>query len=245
MSILHVFADTSASCRALAQDMVHWLQERPGDLHLALSGGNTPLRLYAILAGETRIPWQRIHLWWVDERLLPPADPRSNYGAARSVLLDPLRLPLARIHRIHGERTPEQAAKDYDRELDHLAGGASHPAFDLVLLGVGDDGHTASLFPDAEPEWTGRHSLRVCHPSDGTLRVSLSEAVLLCAARTAFLVSGSAKRPIMAQILSGAAPGLPASRIMAAAREVHCYLDAAATGKPATSSASSASSAKD
>jgi hypothetical protein len=100
----------------------------------------------------------------------------------------------------HRSRLP----KDYDRELDHLAGGASHPAFDLVLLGVGDDGHTASLFPDAAPEWTGRHSLRVCHPSDGTLRVSLSEAVLLCAARTAFLVSGSAKRPIMAQILSGA-----------------------------------------
>lgn len=236
MTRIHVFPDAQASCQALAQDLARWLQERRGDLHIALSGGGTPLRLFAILARDASIPWQRLHLWWVDERLVPPEDPRSNYGSAKSILLDPLGLAAARIHRIQGEIPPDQAAEDYDRELDQLARVGSHPVFDFVLLGVGEDGHTASLFPDNRPDWTGQHCLRVRHPSDGTLRVSLSEAVLVAAARTALLASGGAKRRIMERILSGSAPDLPASRILARAPEVRCYLDAAAAPHIATPS---------
>ena len=235
--MIHVFPDAERSCRALARDLCGWLRAKPGDFHLALSGGNTPLRLYALLAGGTSIPWPRIHLWWADERLVPADDRRSNYGAARALLIDPRELAAARIHRVRGEMPAARAAANYDRELDALAGGRPHPVFDLILLGVGEDGHTASLFPDTSPEWTGRHCLWLRHPGDGSARVSLNEAVLLAAARTAFLVSGRGKREIMARILSGSAPDLPASRIIARAPQVGCYLDAAAAPPHATISA--------
>ncbi len=228
MNAWHVHPDATASVQALACDLVRWLRERRGEIHLALSGGNTPLRLYAMLAAAAGIPWPRVHLWWVDERLVPPDDPRSNYGAARSLLVEPLRLAASRIHRIRGEVPPEQAAADYDRQLAELAGAGSSPVFDCVLLGVGEDGHTASLFPDTQPGWTGRHCLLARHLDDGTLRVSLNEATLLAAARVVFLVAGAGKRSILARILSGNAPELPASRIIARAPQVHAYLDAAA-----------------
>jgi hypothetical protein len=109
----HVHPDATASVQALACDLVRWLRERRGEIHLALSGGNTPLRLYAILAAAAGIPWPRVHLWWVDERLVPPDDPRSNYGAARSLLVEPLRLAASRIHRIRGEVPPEQACRTW------------------------------------------------------------------------------------------------------------------------------------
>src|SRR5215472_19376478 len=127
-----------------------------GRFTFAFSGGNTPRPVYERLASayySDRIDWSRAHVFFGDERCVPPDDPRSNYHMARTTLCDHVPIPTANVHRIHGEDQPEQAAADYAVELQRIfggdarAGGPPPDGFDLVLLGMGDNGHTASLFP--------------------------------------------------------------------------------------------------
>ena len=122
-----------------------------GAFTLALSGGSTPKALYELLATDakrTRIEWDKTHLFWTDERCVPPDDPQSNYGMAQQALIEHINVPPEQIHRMHGEDDPHLAAEAYAVDLEKCF-GEGDPRFSLILLGMGDDGHTASLFPNS------------------------------------------------------------------------------------------------
>jgi 6-phosphogluconolactonase len=178
-----------------------------GRFVIALSGGSTPKAAYSRLATLNTRPmraglWRPTHVLWADERCVPPDDPRSNYRMARETLLD--RVPIAgdQIHRIKGEADPEQAAADYERELRALLSNQSTNNLDLVLLGLGEDGHTASLFPGQPAvHETERWVLAVRSPARDMWRVTLTPAVLNLARNVTFVVSGAGKSVCLAQVL--------------------------------------------
>jgi len=191
---------------ALAADAI----SATGRFTLALAGGSTPRAAYALLASEAfarQVEWGRVHVLWGDERCVPTDDPRSNYQMAREALLDRVPLPPPQIHRIRGEDDPEQAAADYERELRGLLDGhsmRSQGSLDLVLLGLGDDGQTASLFPgQAAVHETERWVVAVPSPAGDMWRVTLTPAVLNRARYVTFVVSGSTKAPRLEQVLQG------------------------------------------
>ncbi len=166
-----------------------------GRFTLALSGGSTPRAAYSRLAtgdwGLATGDWRLVHVLWGDERCVPPDDPRSNYRMAKEALLDRVPIPAHQIHRIRGEDDPEQAAAEYERELRVLLGSEGP---DLVLLGLGEDGHTASLFPgQAAVHETARWVMAVPAPDATMWRITLTPAVLNPARNVTFVVSGANK----------------------------------------------------
>jgi 6-phosphogluconolactonase len=190
---------------------------RQGWFTLALAGGSTPRRAYELLAtaplaGEMH--WQQTHVFFGDERCVPPDDPESNYGMARRALLAHVPIPADHIHRMHGEDPPEQAARAYEDELrDTFAPGVVR--FDLVLLGVGPDGHTASLFPGS-PACTATARLVAAAPTPAlepcVPRITLTFPALNAAREVLFLVAGAQKADVMARVLAGD-ENLPAARV--------------------------------
>ena len=211
---------------------------------VALSGGSTPKGLYALLAREpyrTQVPWSLVHVFWGDERCVPPDHAESNYKLAYDALLSQVPLPETNIHRVpteHGDCAG--AAADYAQELVTFFGleGRALPHFDLLLLGVGDDGHTASLFP-GKPALDEREALVVASPP-GRLppqidRVTLTLPVLNAARQVVFLATGPGKRDIVTRILAGvdATEGelLPAQRVRPADGTLTWIIDQAAAGE--------------
>ncbi|GAB4414017.1 MAG: 6-phosphogluconolactonase [Bacteroidia bacterium] len=206
-----------------------------GPVHVALSGGSTPALLFDLLAStwRERLPWGRIHLWWGDERCVPPDHPDSNYGMTLDRLLRHVALPEVQVHRMRGEDTPEAEAQRYEAELlVHLPLHEGWPRFALVFLGMGDDGHTASLFPGQEV-WQA-HAAASCgvvsHPVSGQRRVTLTAPVLDHAAQTCFLVTGAGKAARIAEILGRSEGYLryPAARVQPVEGQLHWLLDQAA-----------------
>lgn len=208
-----------------------------GRFTLALAGGGTPRRLYALLAdpGEPwrgRLPWAMTHVFFGDERHVHPDHPDSNYGMARAALLSKVPLPPDRVHRIRGEVTDAAAAAaDYERELRRvfdLAPG-ERPRLDVVLLGMGPDGHTASLFPgsDALEERT-RLAAAPWVERLRAHRITLTLPVLDEARAVIFLVAGADKAERVAQVLGGAGGELPAARVRPVRGDLLWLLDAAA-----------------
>ena len=195
---------------------------------IALSGGSTPKRLYETLAAEPfrgRLPWQSVELFFGDERTVSPDHPDSNYGMARRALLDPLGLEAHRMPAAEGD------AAGYERLVRHRvpAGEDGIPAFDLVLLGVGEDGHTASLFPGTAA-LDERERLVVMNdvPSLGTRRMTFTFPLLEAARRVWVLASGAAKRAIVARCLDPAGADLPVARARPRSGELVWWLDEAA-----------------
>ena len=175
---------------------------------VALSGGSTPRRLYETLAAppfSEQIPWERVHVFWGDERCVPPDDPGSNYRMARESLLDHVPLSADNIHRVRGELEPEAAARAYVRELRDFF-DAPWPTFDLVLLGMGDDGHTASLFPGSRALGeTTRPVVGVTadHQDRPARRVTLTPPAINAARQVIFLVTGAGKAETLRAVLEG------------------------------------------
>jgi 6-phosphogluconolactonase len=192
-----------------------------GRFHVALSGGETPRTLFGLLAGPDyvgRIDWEHVHLFWGDERHVPPDDAASNYGMTRQALLDHVPIPPANVHRIQGELPAEEAAQRYEQELRSSFGlGAGElPRFDLVLLGMGDDGHTASLFPGvALPDEPDRLVAAPWVPKLNAYRITLTPRVLNNAAVVAFLVAGAGKAGRLHEVIEGPRQpdNLPSQRI--------------------------------
>ncbi len=173
--------------------------------NLVLAGGETPAALYSLLAADpyaARLDWEAVHVFWGDERCVPPHHPESNYRMARETLLDHVPIPPHNIHRMRGEDDPVQAALVYQDELRAHFNGP--PRFDLVLLGMGADGHTASLFPGA-PALAERVRLAVAvfATHRGSWRVTLTYPALNAAALAVFLVSGSGKAETLRAVLEG------------------------------------------
>jgi 6-phosphogluconolactonase len=152
--------------------------------HIALSGGSTPRRAYE-LAARIEPDWVAVELWWGDERCVPPEDERSNFRLAREAMLDHLATPPRAVHRIRGELDPAEAARLYDEELRDVA-------LDLVLLGLGPDGHTASLFPH-DPALVEEERLAVSVQRPDVARVTLTPPPLRAARHVVFLVVGDDK----------------------------------------------------
>lgn len=149
---IEVHPDGAAAARAAADEFVRLARaaaDEGRDFHAVLTGGDSPVELYALLGSDSvsrRVPWERVRLFWGDDRCVAPAHPRSNYGMARELFVARVPIPREKVHRIRGELRARRAADAYEAELRSLFGGDT-PAFDLVHLGVGDDGHIASLFP--------------------------------------------------------------------------------------------------
>jgi 6-phosphogluconolactonase len=180
-----------------------------GRFCVALSGGSTPRAMYSLLSsGEfnAQVDWERVHIFWSDERCVPPDHADSNYRMAHESWLDHVPIPPDHVHRIHGEDNPEQAAADYEYELRSLFGHGV-PRFDLVLLGLGDDGHTASIFPGAPAiHEQARWVMPVDHttpPPPLVSRVTLAPVVLNASAMVVFMVTGVSKAARLAQVLNG------------------------------------------
>ncbi len=175
-----------------------------GRCAVALAGGQTPRPVYHRLAEEygRSLPWSRIHLFWGDERYVPLDDPQSNYGMVRQTLLDRIPLPEENVHPMPTHISPpEEAARMYERTLRSFFGDAGS-TFDLVLLGVGADGHTASLFPGSSALRERAHWVIATQaPVEPRMRLSLTLLAINAADQVMFLVSGAEKRPAMRMLL--------------------------------------------
>lgn len=214
-----------------------------GRFLLVTSGGGTPLPLYRLLARppyRDQLPWVATHVFWADERLVPPTDQKSNYKQAWSEWLQHVPIPRKHIHAINGELDLEAAAYVYAKELALMApAGRSWPRFDLVLLGLGADGHTASLFPSSPhplPEATATLGVTAAYEDRPALRVTLTPPAINSARHVIFLVTGSDKGQAVARTLApqGDARELPARRIRPDDGQLSWFLDrdAAALLKP-------------
>ena len=162
---------------------------------LAVSGGSTPKLLFQQLVASG-FRWQRVHLFWVDERCVPPNDPESNYRLAEEYLIAPARIPVSQVHRIHGEIKPETAAERYVQEIRDFFGleEGEQPHFDVVQLGMGPDAHTASLFPGELAIEDREHIAGALFvPKFGKWRITLLPGALLAAKSAVFLVTGADK----------------------------------------------------
>jgi 6-phosphogluconolactonase len=205
-----VFADDEALSRSAA-DLFFLLSADAvaarGKFTVALSGGATPLRMYELLAADPlrlTVPWRQVHVFWGDERCVPTGHRDSNFGAAHRALLSRVDVPPEQVHRMRCELGPASAAAAYDKELRELFGAGPPPAFDLIVLGLGEDGHTASLFPrSAALNVTAHLAVPVMLPPPVHQRVTLTLPVLNNAQHVLFLVSGSAKAPALREVFFG------------------------------------------
>ncbi len=190
---------------------------------VALAGGSTPRRMYEVLAAEAQVDWAKVEIFWGDERCVPPTDARSNYHMAAEALLNRVRLQPGHVHRVHGELGAAAGATAYGDELCVFFAAARPAAgrstFDLVLLGLGEDGHTASLFPrDAALEATGWAAAAVAPVgTPAHERVTLTLPAIAGAEQVLFLVTGAGKATIARRVLSGDR-SLPATRVSARGR---------------------------
>lgn len=199
--------------------------------HVVLAGGSTPELLYGLLAEDDDIDWSNVHFWFGDERTVPPDDDESNFKMANGTLLSKIDVPPANIHRMRGEDDPDTAADDYADEIRRYVpmNVAGIPVFDFVVLGLGEDGHTASLFPDTTAVTEERESVvSNIVPQQDTVRITLTHPVLNAAAHVLFLVTGEAKVPALTAVLSGADDAPPAALIRPDPGELRWYVDEAA-----------------
>jgi 6-phosphogluconolactonase len=216
-----IVPDADALAQEAATRLLARLSEPRERFAVGLTGGSSPEGLYRLLAREpyrSRIPWERVHWFWGDDRLVPRDDPRSNAGQARRLFLDHAPVPAANLHAIPTEAAnADDAARRYEAELRAFYGAdrfdPARPLFDLVLMGVGNDGHTASLFPGhPQLDETERWAVGVPHAGMQPFvpRVTLTLPALASTRDMLFLITGRGKREIMARLLTDA--DLPAAR---------------------------------
>ena len=210
----YVEPNAEALARRAAQYLVEMVGEAAdgrGRARIAISGGSTPKAAFVLLADPSqpwraRMPWDKLDLYWVDERAVPPGDADSNYGMTREALLDRVPLQPGQIHRIEGELDPEAAAARYESELrsSFRLEGAELPRFDLIALGMGSDGHTASLFPRTQAlHETDRLVAANRVPQKDAWRITLTWPVINRASSVFFLVAGVDKAAILSEVLTG------------------------------------------
>lgn len=234
----YLFNNGEELAEQLAKDFSAAVSEKAssgGQLTVALSGGHTPKTFFEILADqyEDNIAWDRVVFFWGDERCVPPDNDESNFKMTNLALLSKVDIPEANIHRVLGEDPPHNEALRYEQEIKEFIpeGSNGFPSFDWIFLGMGPDGHTASLFPGAP---TLEEKKKICvvatHPETGQKRVSVTFPVLDGAKRVSFLVAGDSKAPVLKEIMeSGGKPlSYPASMVSPVDGVLEWYLDKAA-----------------
>ncbi len=246
--IYYVEADAGALARRAAQYFVEMVDEavdRRGRARIAISGGSTPKAAFELLGNpnqpwRARMQWDKLDVFWVDERCVPPDDPESNYRMTCEALLDSSPLRPDQIHRMEGELDPELAASRYESELRNTfrLEGAELPRFDLVSLGMGPDGHTASLFPHTEALHEMNRLVTANHVvQKDTWRITLTWPVINWASSVFFLVGGADKAQILKEVMIGPkdVERLPSQLIWPASGILTLILDkSAASMLPAT-----------
>ena len=207
-----------------------------GRFAVALSGGKTPLAMFALLASPQfaeDIDWAHVHFFWNDERCVPPDDPASNYGQARSALLAPIAAPDDNIHRMRGELEAHEGAIDYCERLAAFFG--DDVTFDLIYLGLGSDGHTASLFPHSGALHVDDVPCTAVHARGNAVpyRLTLTYPVLNAARAAIFMVEGAGKAGVLAEVLQGPSDPerLPAQGVAPSHGTLIWLVDSAAAAK--------------
>ena len=205
---LEVFADAGAVAAAVADlflDTACTALAQRGKFHVALSGGNTPRAAYELLAQLPRsreISWSDVFIYFGDERCVPPDDEQSNYRMAKLAFLDAVPIPPANVHRMRGEIDPKEAAREYAAVLRTDLG--DEPSLDLTLLGLGPDGHTASLFPGSPPDADNDALVRAVYSDERAMwRITITPKVINASRTVAFAVEGVEKAAILEAILKG------------------------------------------
>ena len=233
-----VATDVALAAAKLFADTVSTVVASRGVARIAISGGSTPKTMFELLADPVQpfastIPWSKLQLFWVDERCVPPTHPESNYRMTLAAMLSKVPLPSENIHRMEGELDPEEASWRYEAEIRNTfrLEGAETPTFDLILLGLGPDGHTASLFPHTE----GLNEMsRICManhvPQKDAWRLTLTWPVITQGRTVAFLIEGAEKAAMVGTVFTGAydPETYPAQLIRPANGKLKLLLDAAA-----------------
>ncbi len=231
-----IFSDADELAEAAAARFItHAKEAQSGRFSVALAGGTTPRRVYQLLAEEkSSVDWTRCHLFFGDERCVPPDDPDSNYRMANESLLSRVDLPAENIHRIRGEGDAVANAQVYEDELRGYFGSVEWPIFDLVLLGMGEDAHTASLFPHTralaeQSAWVAANWVEKIE----AFRITLTAPAINRAKEIIFLVAGSSKAVALRDVLKGErdTDRLPAQLIYTSAGNVSWFVDEAAAAK--------------
>jgi len=229
---IHVYDDERALARAAANAFVASARDglsKRDRFTVALAGGSTPKPLYALLASEFReaLAWNRVHFFWTDERFVSPDDPESNYRMARETLLEPLGLPHENIHSPDtGAAEPSDAAERYQAAMRAFF-GSKLPRFDWILLGMGEDGHIASLFPGSSALSQTDHLVMAVRdsPKPPPVRLTMSLPLLNAAREIHFLIAGRRKRDAFSKILRQDNAGLPAQHIRPSDGTVDWWVD--------------------
>ena len=235
---LHIYETPEETARGVAELMLKLAKEQNKKslpFNVALSGGNTPKLLFTILANEfaDSMPWHILRLFWVDERCVPPTDEESNYGMTYENLLKFVPIHNSNIFRISGENDPQKEANKYQQLLENqLPIIKGLPQFDLILLGMGDDGHTASIFPNNLDLLDVHETVAVAtHPATGQQRITLTGNVINQSTHVVFFVTGSSKASVLSQIINHGPlyQHYPASYIHSQTGTAEFYVDKSAT----------------
>jgi len=229
---VNIAADKKGVARLFAQ----WLEEMARNsekLTIALSGGSTPAVLFQLLAEQykDKIDWTKLHFFWGDERCVPPDDEESNFKMANELLFEQVGVPIANIHRIKGEAPPAEEARRYAEEIKSVVSSENGlPVFDLIILGMGEDGHTASIFPNQmellkETSWCAVAQ----HPESGQKRITLTGPVINNARQVAFLVTGASKAEKVKAVFSKEenSERYPAAHVRPEHGALHWFIDEA------------------
>jgi len=206
IELMHIGKSPDELANTVAKQLLLWIDEHTQNIyHIALSGGKTPAILFRLLAEKYAqlLPWKKVHFWWGDERMVPPDDPESNFKAAYDMLISKINIPPHNIHRIRGEADPSEEVLRYANEIRSTVPMRNQwPVFDVILLGLGEDGHTASIFPEQLYLFNDEQIAEITtHPATGQRRITLTGKVLNNAWKVVYLVSGKSKARILNKIL--------------------------------------------
>jgi 6-phosphogluconolactonase len=207
--------DFASHAARFIADAAHAAIAAGGVFRLALSGGNTPRPVHEALAGKGDLPWEKIQITFGDERCVPPDDAASNYRMARESLLGRITIPAGNVFRIRGEIDPEAAAREYEGQLSAFAArfGEARYRHDILILGLGEDGHTASLFPGSPAlAEVARNVIPATGPKPPPQRITMTLPLINASRHVLFLVNDASKQPVIDEILAGSSP-YPAARV--------------------------------
>lgn len=228
----YIFPSSMETARALIIHLVKLMIDEPNrTFHIAFSGGSTPALLFDLWANEyvNATPWERLKVYWVDERCVPPENSESNYGMMRSLMLALVPIPYENIFRIKGEDNPRKEALRYSKLVkEQLPQVDGLPVFDIVLLGVGADGHTSSIFPGQEALLSSEEVyVENVNPNNGQRRIALTGLPILNARHIIFHITGRSKAEVVWDMCNSGDTG-PAAYIAHHGENVELFMDAAA-----------------